>query len=210
MNKTQISLIEAAEREFAESGFHGASVREITNRAEANVASVNYHFSSKEGLFMAMIRYRIEPLNQIRLDRLKNELQATNGKALPLAELVDIIIRPLVAAFHEGSGQAFMRAMERGMSEEEKFATSLYTDVLGEVISTFRFEMGRTLQGVPGNIVDLCFAYLGSCISGVFQRCPRPISEKGSGCTFPDADQMGAFITGGIENLLSTQACPKD
>lgn len=203
MNKTQIKLIEAAELEFAERGFHGASVREITNRAEANVASVNYHFSSKEGLFMAMIRYRIEPINEIRFKLLENELEKRNGAPLPLPVLIDIIIRPLVEAFHAGSGsRAFMRAMERGMSEEEKFTAQLYTDVLGKIIGTFRFEMGRCLETVPSELVDQCFAYLGSCISGAFQYCPQS-DEKRSNLKFPDADHMSTFITGGIQALLT-------
>lgn len=208
MNKTQIKLIEAAELEFAEHGFHGASVREITNRAGANVASVNYHFSSKEGLFMAMIRYRIEPINALRLDLLKAELAKTDGEPLPLAKLVDIIIRPLVVAFHEGSGpKAFLRAMERGMSEEEKFNVSLYDDVLSEVIRTFRSELGRTLEDASPEVADHCFAYLGSCISGAFQHRPSA-AKKSSNRKFPDADLMGAFITGGIERIVAAERSP--
>jgi len=203
MNKTQIKLIEAAELEFAERGFHGTSVREITTRAQANIAAVNYHFSSKEGLFMAMVRYRIEPLNEARLKLLEKELESRGGDPLPLPALVDIIIRPLVEAYHAGSGsRAFMKAMERGMSEEEKFTAEFYTDILAKMISTFRYELGRSLENVPSERVDQCFAYLGSCISGAFQYCPQSEKKK-SNLNFPDADLMVAFITGGIEALVS-------
>ena len=59
MNPTQIKILKAAEIEFATHGFNGATVRDITKRAEANIASINYHFGTKEVLFKEMVRYRI-------------------------------------------------------------------------------------------------------------------------------------------------------
>ncbi len=48
---TRRRLIEAAGIEFAEKGFDGATVRSICDRAEANIAAVNYHFGGKEALY---------------------------------------------------------------------------------------------------------------------------------------------------------------
>ena len=48
---TKMKIIEVARILFATHGFDGASIREIARVAEVNVASVNYHFSSKEKLF---------------------------------------------------------------------------------------------------------------------------------------------------------------
>jgi TetR/AcrR family transcriptional regulator, regulator of cefoperazone and chloramphenicol sensitivity len=53
----QIRLIEAAGQVFAEQGFYSATVREICQRAGANVAAVNYHFDSKEKLYAAVLHY---------------------------------------------------------------------------------------------------------------------------------------------------------
>lgn len=50
-NDTKVKIIEAARILFATNGFEGTSIREIARVAEVNVASVNYHFSSKEKLF---------------------------------------------------------------------------------------------------------------------------------------------------------------
>ena len=63
MVETKHKIIEAAEVEFAENGYRGASVREITARAEVNVSAINYHFGNKESLYKEMVRSRIEPLN---------------------------------------------------------------------------------------------------------------------------------------------------
>ncbi len=51
-------LIKAAEKLFAEKGFNGVSVREITNAACTHLSAVNYHFGSKEGLYLAVYQTR--------------------------------------------------------------------------------------------------------------------------------------------------------
>jgi AcrR family transcriptional regulator len=57
--QTRLRLLEAAAHEFAERGFHHATVRDICKRAEANVAAVNYHFGDKEKLYAATLQHWI-------------------------------------------------------------------------------------------------------------------------------------------------------
>ena len=86
---TRNQLLDAAERLFAEHGFRGTSVRAITDLAGANLAAVGYHFGSKAGLLVAVIRRVIEPIiaaQHAGLDRL-------------LAQTPDPPVTDLVAAF---------------------------------------------------------------------------------------------------------------
>ena len=55
MRATKERLLNAAGEIFAEKGFHATSVREICEKAGANLASVNYHFGSKENLYEAVV-----------------------------------------------------------------------------------------------------------------------------------------------------------
>ena len=57
--ETRHLLLEAAGAVFAERGFRAASVREICQRAKANVAAVNYHFGDKESLYSEVLRYAL-------------------------------------------------------------------------------------------------------------------------------------------------------
>lgn len=54
---TERRLLEAAGEVFAESGYRGATVRQICEKAKANLAAVNYYFRDKDGLYLAVMRY---------------------------------------------------------------------------------------------------------------------------------------------------------
>ncbi|MHB1424961.1 MAG: CerR family C-terminal domain-containing protein [Gemmataceae bacterium] len=56
-------LLEAAGEIFAEKGFKGATVREISERAGVNLAAVNYYFRDKERLYIEAVKHAacIEP-----------------------------------------------------------------------------------------------------------------------------------------------------
>jgi len=58
--KTRQQLLEAAGEVFAEVGFRNATVREICQRAGANIAAVNYHFGDKEALYTEVLRHSQE------------------------------------------------------------------------------------------------------------------------------------------------------
>lgn len=62
---TKDRLLSAAEELFAERGFDGVSVRDITGKAGVNLGSLTYHFGTKERLFAEVLTRRSEPLVQI-------------------------------------------------------------------------------------------------------------------------------------------------
>jgi TetR/AcrR family transcriptional regulator, regulator of cefoperazone and chloramphenicol sensitivity len=54
---TERRILEAAAVVFADVGYEHATIREVCRRAEANVAAVNYHFESKERLYLETLRW---------------------------------------------------------------------------------------------------------------------------------------------------------
>ena len=59
-NDKQVRIMEAAEELFAEKGFDGTSVRDISEKANVNLAMISYYFGSKEKLLEALFNYRAE------------------------------------------------------------------------------------------------------------------------------------------------------
>jgi AcrR family transcriptional regulator len=63
-NETRSRLLKAAARLFGEHGFNHVSVRAICKEAGSNVASVNYHFRDKLGLYRELIGTVAEGMNR--------------------------------------------------------------------------------------------------------------------------------------------------
>jgi AcrR family transcriptional regulator len=76
---TRERLLDVAERVFAERGFAGASVREITDAAGANLAAINYHFHSKENLYSEVFSRRFAHLHGQFLTGLRNDEALAGG-----------------------------------------------------------------------------------------------------------------------------------
>jgi AcrR family transcriptional regulator len=89
---TRQRLLDAAERLFAERGYEGTSLRGLADAAGANIAAVNYHFRSKEGLLQAVIARAMTPVNAER-DRRLSDLRA-GGEAPSVEQLVRAFIEP--------------------------------------------------------------------------------------------------------------------
>jgi AcrR family transcriptional regulator len=67
---TKQRILDSAQYLFAREGFKGTSLRAITNRAEVNLAAINYHFGSKEALLKSVLERHLIPLNKVRMERL--------------------------------------------------------------------------------------------------------------------------------------------
>ena len=73
-DQTRTRLIDAAGEMFAELGFHHTTVRQICQRAGANIAAVNYHFRDKTGLYTEVVR---QSMRAARLDAVKAAFDQT-------------------------------------------------------------------------------------------------------------------------------------
>lgn len=106
---TRERIINAAERLFAARGVDDVSLREISEQAgQRNVAAVQYHFASKQGLIQALYSARLKPLNQVRLDMLAELSDPA------LEQLVRIYLMPLADAVIRSRGQwAYARFLDR-------------------------------------------------------------------------------------------------
>lgn len=58
-------LIDAASLLFAESGYDGVSIRQISEAAEVNSAMISYHFGSKKALYEAVLDRQLDPIRQL-------------------------------------------------------------------------------------------------------------------------------------------------
>lgn len=93
---TRDRILAAAERLFAQHGFGGTTMRALTREAGANLAAVNYHFGSKDGLLEEVFRTYLEPINRERLQLLREAESASRGAPLPIRTLLELYLAPAV------------------------------------------------------------------------------------------------------------------
>jgi TetR/AcrR family transcriptional regulator, regulator of cefoperazone and chloramphenicol sensitivity len=58
--KTRERLLANAYRLFAEKGYQNTTIAEICERAETNIASVNYHFRDKANVYLEAWRHAFQ------------------------------------------------------------------------------------------------------------------------------------------------------
>lgn len=150
-DSTKQRLLEAAAELFAEHGFDKVAVRDITEKAGANVAGVNYHFGSREGLVNAVIEGTVNPINEERLARLDAIERKVGKQPPPLEEVVDAFVRPFLTQIRrsELSEKVAFRLIGRMLGEGMVEMPETLQAQMSEVVVRFLKAMSKSLPGVP-------------------------------------------------------------
>lgn len=128
---TKERLLQVAKELFAQKGFHGASTREITQRASTNLSSLYFHWQSKENLYLAVYRQLFQELTALAqevTDLLEDGLRARKR----LEEVIDPVTDRIFTFFDANRELARLnlhRVLEDGalaIQIEEEFENPLY------------------------------------------------------------------------------------
>lgn len=120
---TRALILEKAEELFAAKGIEGTSIRDISAVAGVNLAAINYHFGTKEGLVKALFLSRMEPMEQRRRQLLDEAEEKTRRSRVPLtieAVLKAFVLPMIEQGYHKRSNQAFFKMLGRSFGEPNK------------------------------------------------------------------------------------------
>ena len=112
---TKDRILHAAEELFAQQGFGATSLRQVTSRADVNVAAVNYHFGSKDNLVNEVFRRRMDDMSRDRLNALQAAVIKHPGELEPI--LAAFVEPALAMAQDRHGGGAFIRVIARAYAE---------------------------------------------------------------------------------------------
>ncbi len=163
--ETQARILDSAERLFVEKGVAGTSMRAVTAAAGVNLAAVNYHFGSKQGLVTSLVKRRVAPVNQERLkqlDRLESGPEAPSIEALLEAFLQPVFVGELIVGRHVSAlifsepletraqlvGEVFGEISKRFM---EAFQRALPELGPVDVLERFKFTIGVMVHIISGH-----------------------------------------------------------
>lgn len=203
------AILDAAELVFARSGFAGASVREIAERAGVAQALIHYHFKTKEKLFEAMTARRSAEINDARaklLDKLLNGHQPVR-----LEQVVEALFRPTIEVGHslaaEGGGFSRILVSVANSSDErdKRLAETYYDPIARKFIDALcRIEPGLTRK-------DAVWAYMFSIGVGMtmMARTGRSTRLSNGECDDSDIEEMLAeivvYVCGGVRALIENR-----
>lgn len=107
-------VLAAAEILFAEKGLDDVSLRELTSLARVNLAAVNYHFGSKDGLKLALFEQVAARANKERMMELDAYLESLKNDERPeLEPIISIFLSAYVGVGMENQGVVLARFMMR-------------------------------------------------------------------------------------------------
>ena len=143
---TKDRILGAAEELFAQFGFAGTSLRQVTSRADVNIAAVNYHFGSKENLVNEVFRRRMDEMSTARLAALKEAVEQHPGELEPI--LAAFVEPALALAQDRHGGGAFVRVVARAYAEKNEKLRKFLSDHYGHVLREFAKAIAKTVPGL--------------------------------------------------------------
>jgi len=148
---TRDRIFDAAEALFLERGFDGTSMREVTARANVNLAAVNYHFGGKNGLFTAMIARRFDALNAARIALLDEYRRSADGAPLACEQVLAAMFVPALQLAREPrhGGRDFLRLLGRAYVDPSPTLRDFLAERYAPIIERFKEAFSDALPEIP-------------------------------------------------------------
>lgn len=207
------SILDAAEKVFAASGFEGAKMRQIAEHADVAQGLIHYHFSNKEMLFESLVARRSEQINRKRAEKLALLFKAETQPGLE--DVIDALFRPtievgLVLAKDGGGFSRILASMANSAgAREQNLAERYYDPIARQFVDAF-----RQVQPSLGK-ADAVWSYMFAIGVGVtmMAKTGRSLRLSDGVCDDGNIDDMlkkiVTYICGGIRALADNQANSK-
>lgn len=183
-------ILLAAERLFADQGFDAASIRGITAAANVNVASLHYHFGSKEGLLEAIFSARAAPIAQARMELLA-ACKEGPGRPSLLEQLLNAFLRPSIVfeAAQRSDGLTFARLRARLAIEPQDFSRRVLSNAFDESSRAFVDALTRAVPDIPRRELEWRFHFLLGTMVYTMSDNGRIQSITGGSCDPGDGEE---------------------
>lgn len=200
-------IIDAAERLFAESGFHGVSMRMIADAAPIGLGTLTHHFASKDALLETVVVRRSATLNAAQIDA--------------ITAVSEPGIEPLLHAFVESYLQ-LIESDDYGWRSYTRLIAVVALDLRWSELMSRHFDtLGREMimrlrTAAPRLDTDLAvhaYAYLVSLVMGLFAS--NGVLDRFSDGRLASHDIRASvaplvrFTAGGIRALATMHESPR-
>ena len=200
------SILLAAEKLFAERGFHAVSIRDIADEAQVPLALVGYYFGQKHELYHAIFEHWSSTIDE-RLAALQEALQSPQaGDRLQRA--VEAFIEPVIRLRASPEGEYYALLMSRGLSQQTSGDDAVIREFFDPLANAFidglHGILSKEFAGCTRGQIAWCYQFLlGSLLHHITDVRVERLSGGQSKANAPQAQAMLVeFIVGGIRAAL--------
>ena len=201
-------ILDAADRLFAQRGFYGVPLRDITRAAGVDVALVGYHFGGKRELFAAVFERRAEVLNRERLELLEEVRRAALPGAAGLEAIINAFTLPLVErSARGGPGWKSYFALIAYVNNSPEFGPLMMTRHFDPLVERFIAVTREALPDCPPREIYWGYQFLTGALTLTFAETGRIEQLSGGLCRASDLDsvheRLAPYVAAGIRALCA-------
>jgi AcrR family transcriptional regulator len=185
-------ILDAAEDLFSKRGFDGVTIREVTALANVDTALAHYYFSTKQGLFDAVLERRAELVFAERMEAFdRYEAEVASGKRATVEGAVAAFLAPLLSKARTGDigWKNYFRLLSVVNNDPLHVAPSvlMYFDPL---VHRLVNALMRALPDAREADLYWCFQFLTGSLTLALSRTGRIDRLSGGLCK---SDDLGAI-----------------
>lgn len=201
---TKTRILDAAQAEFSALGYDGASIRGIAQKASVQIASIRYHFGSKDDLWQAVFARHAHEVTK-RRDVFYETLRS-RGDIPTASEVAEAMLGPaLDLRYRSKNGRSFAKLMANMMANPDKRSTKMtekfFDPSVGDIVAHFK----DALPGLESEEAYWGFFLAGGCLAMIAANGERLDRISDGNASADDQAQtfenMITFVVGGFEAL---------
>lgn len=201
------AILLAAEKLFAQRGYHAVSLREIAEEAAVPLALVGYYYGQKHELFHAIFAHWGSTIAE-RLAALQ-EVMAQPHDAGKLQRIVEAFIGPVIRLRASAEGEYYALLMTQGLSTQRDEADRILREFFDPMAQAFVGGLHETLAaevpGVTRGQVAWCYQFaLGALLHHIndarVERLSGGVNQPNDPAAAP---QLVRFIVHGIRGVVA-------
>ncbi len=207
------AILLAAERLFAQRGYHAVSIRQIAQEAGVPLALVGYYYGQKHELFHAIFAHWADTID-LRLKGLR-EVERQPYDRQKLQRIVEAFVGPVIVLRASAEGEYYALLMTQGLSTQEGEADRVLRDFFDPMADAFISVLHDTLRqespGITRATVAWCYQFaLGALLHHISDLRVERLSNGTSQPNDPlAAPLLVDFIVHGIRGVVTPAPSPR-
>ena len=196
-------ILDVAEELFAQHGYDGVTMRQISTGAKVDVALANYHFGKKLDLFYAVFNRRAELLSSSRREVLLASQQKAGGKPQTLEQIIEAFLLPLKFAQETGDpGWKNYMALLAYVMTSPVWSKILMKDNFDKRVGEFIEALKVAFPKAKEEDIHWCYHYVSGALALTLAQTGRIDRLSGGKCLSSDFDaaydRMIPFVAAGF------------